>query len=337
MYYPTMVLFVDDNRAFLDNLSLQLPVDLAFRHHERPSQALLALNDTQSGLSLAEQIFVTSNNVDIFQPSQPVIDIRLDRVLAELQNPGRFERISVVVVDYDMPEMDGLTFCRQIRNPAIKRILLTGQADEKLAVRAFNAGLIDRFILKHDPDVMPTLNQAIMDLQHMYFDKLSRMVVEALPPNNFPYLRDPLFAAEFQRLCQQFNIIEFYLTAAPQGFLILDAAGLCRQLIIKTADALQSHYEIAEDQQAPDTLLAQLASREFIPLFATEHGEYMPECGNGEAHLLPATAIQGRECYYYTIVNRPSLQPLSGTGSYHAFLEWFDQQNECRSHHASPA
>ena len=33
------------------------------------------------------------------------------------------------------------------------RVLLTGQADEQVAVRAFNRGLIDQFIAKQTPDI----------------------------------------------------------------------------------------------------------------------------------------------------------------------------------------
>lgn len=54
------------------------------------------------------------------------------------------ETVSVVVADFMMPEMDGITFLRQFRevNPVATRILLTGYADKENAIRAINeAGL----------------------------------------------------------------------------------------------------------------------------------------------------------------------------------------------------
>ncbi|MGK7311292.1 MAG: response regulator [Candidatus Longimicrobiales bacterium M2_2A_002] len=54
------------------------------------------------------------------------------------------ETVSVVIADFMMPEMDGITFLRQFRelNPQATRILLTGYADKENAIRAINeAGL----------------------------------------------------------------------------------------------------------------------------------------------------------------------------------------------------
>ena len=54
------------------------------------------------------------------------------------------ESVSVVIADFMMPEMDGITFLRQFRelNPQATRILLTGYADKENAIRAINeAGL----------------------------------------------------------------------------------------------------------------------------------------------------------------------------------------------------
>jgi putative two-component system response regulator len=52
--------------------------------------------------------------------------------------------ISVVIADFMMPEMDGITFLRRLREsqPEATRILLTGYADKENAIRAINeAGL----------------------------------------------------------------------------------------------------------------------------------------------------------------------------------------------------
>jgi DNA-binding NtrC family response regulator len=54
------------------------------------------------------------------------------------------EQIAVVIADFMMPEMDGITFLRTARElrPLTTRILLTGYADKANAIRAINeAGL----------------------------------------------------------------------------------------------------------------------------------------------------------------------------------------------------
>lgn len=54
------------------------------------------------------------------------------------------EHIDVVIADFMMPDMDGITFLRRSRelSPLTTRILLTGYADKENAIRAINeAGL----------------------------------------------------------------------------------------------------------------------------------------------------------------------------------------------------
>jgi len=60
------------------------------------------------------------------------------------------ESIDAVVTDYDMPGMNGLELLKRLRimKPAMRRILLTGRADVRIAARALNEGCVHRFLLK---------------------------------------------------------------------------------------------------------------------------------------------------------------------------------------------
>ncbi len=68
---------------------------------------------------------------------------------------------AVVVSDFKMPGMDGITFLSQVRNlaPATVRILLTGEANAEMAGRAVNQGQIFRFLQK--PCALKDLRGAI--------------------------------------------------------------------------------------------------------------------------------------------------------------------------------
>lgn len=326
-YYPTTVVFVDDSRDFLANLSLQLDAGLAFRLHDSPVDALVALNGPSGQPSLVERVFSVSRHGDDLPLSHHVIDLNLDNIAREVHNEHRFEQVSVVVVDYDMPGIDGLELCRNLKNPALRKILLTGKADEKVAVQAFNQGLIDRFILKQDPDVIPILNRAIVDLQLAYFENLGRMVMDALALGSHPFLRDALFAGEFRRICTRLNIIEFYLTAFPEGILMLDADGAPSLLIVKTEEDLLGHFEIAYDQAAPPALLDALKSNKVVPHFWRTGGEYRPDCQDWASCLHPATELKGREWYYHAVIANPPGFKLDTVLPYNAFLAWLDRQN----------
>lgn len=63
---------------------------------------------------------------------------------AEALEAVKSEPVDVVVADFMMPEMDGISFLKEVRNlkSHVTRILLTGYADVENAIRAINeAGL----------------------------------------------------------------------------------------------------------------------------------------------------------------------------------------------------
>jgi 1,4-dihydroxy-2-naphthoyl-CoA synthase len=47
-----------------------------------------------------------------------------------------------------IPGMDGFRFCFARKDKNIQKILLTGAADEEIAIDAFNTGCINRFLRK---------------------------------------------------------------------------------------------------------------------------------------------------------------------------------------------
>ena len=60
------------------------------------------------------------------------------------------QRFSVIVSDYRMPGMDGISFLSRVReiNPDIPRVLLTGQADVAAVSKAVNEGELFRCLIK---------------------------------------------------------------------------------------------------------------------------------------------------------------------------------------------
>ena len=58
--------------------------------------------------------------------------------------------VGVVISDYKMPEMDGITFLSSVRErwPSVQRIMLTGQADEAAIEGVVNRSAVFRFLCK---------------------------------------------------------------------------------------------------------------------------------------------------------------------------------------------
>jgi CheY-like chemotaxis protein len=325
-YFPTTVMFVDDNAAFLKNLSLQIEGNIAYKLFSSPINALIEVNAATRATSPATELFSRHTDSDDLSFSRQLIDLNLDDIHRIVHNDRRFDEISVIVVDYAMPEMDGLEFLKNLKNPNIKRVLLTGIADEKIAVKAFNEGLIDRFVTKNDKSALASLNSLIVELQQQYFEQSEKILNDALAIGSQRFLHDPAFNQAFNALCQQNQITEYYLCNNPDGMLLLDAEGRASRLVVYTDTDLQAQFEIAQEQNAPQALLEQLKQGK-VPYFWKTGGYYHPDCANWSDYMHAAIKLHGKQAYHYAMVKGAGPAALNSILCYNEFLDRLDQHN----------
>lgn len=328
-FFPTTVAFVDDNADFLSNLSLQLNANLAFRLFNSPCDALLMLNGSVAPTPLSH-LFSLHQGCEHDQLGHHVINVSLDRVHREVHNEQRFEQISVVVVDYDMPEMNGLDFCRGLKNPYLKKVLLTGEADEELAVKAFNEGVIDRFIRKQHPNAIDQLNRAIYEMQQAYFGQIEKMLSDALAVGTHTFLKDEKFALRFSTIKTELNIVEHYLVCEPDGLLMLDAQGTGYLLMVRSAERYRADYEIAYDQNAPLEILNALRRGIALPYFDRAEDNFNPVYSSKLPTLYPAEEFEGKHWYLYSIIKYPAALNLKYVTAYNEYLEKLDAQSNVK-------
>jgi CheY-like chemotaxis protein len=328
--FPTMVAFVDDNANFLANLSLKLNSTLAFRLFDSSAPALAALRAEAAVAPGPEQFFSLYQNREEFSLDHHVIDLNLSRIHREIYNERRFERYSVAVIDYDMPEFDGLEFCRRMGKSPIRKILLTGKADEIIAVQAFNQGLIDRFILKQDPNVIAKLQEAINEMQTAYIMQVERMMEDALAIGQLHFLRDPFFAALFEKIRTEFGAVEYYLCTSPDGMLLLNANGGATFLQVCSEENMQAQYDIAYDNAAPEDLLHALQRREVVPYFWRSRGLYTEQYAQWRPHVHPALMCNGLQRYYCARIENPPGFLLADVLSYREYLDRLDLSGRAR-------
>ncbi len=309
-YFPTTVLFVDDNRHFLQSLPLRLD-----HHHilpklySDPHNALQFLTVDYQIQSFIHRCFLqTGEETGNFHS----IEINVNAIHQEIYNDARFQEVSMMVVDYSMPGLNGLELSRKAKehNPRLKILLLTGEADEKLAVRAFNDGLIDKFLRKDTPDFHQDLNDAIQELQYQYFNHLTELAFDGLiteANSSLACLRDPAYIKLFSDLIANHKIVEYYLTDTWGSFLLLDFQGKPFWLAFKNDQGMEDAYQVAfhADEAFPDDLLAAMEKREKI-LCQHENTLY-DDPKEAEQRLFPAQRLQGKETYYYALIKDPQV------------------------------
>lgn len=325
-YFPSTTIFVDDNRDFLLNFVLQLDEWLAYRIYDSPFDALECIQKKYRELDLlVERCY--SNHKEITKSEPAGKNASPPAILSELHNARRFADISVVVVDYAMPGMNGLEFCRQISNTNIKKILLTGKADEGLAMAALNEGLIHRYIHKSDPDVAELITRSISELQLQFFQDISADLVRLLSLHSPACLSDKTFVEFFRKFCHEEGVVEYYLVDNSGSFLLLDVDANISFLIVKTEAQVRSFYELAREHDVDNQVLERLMRGEKIPAINYSENSSI-KWHDISASLVTATPLIANEKYFYSHVQGLNLFNVRHEGlfSYHSYLQEIDAE-----------
>lgn len=285
-FYPTKVLFVDDDVLFLDQLLPRLSsVRATYDHFLCPKLFVEFINNSPANCFVHKYVrFVDPLAIEHYRH-----DANITNLHEIMQDNSRFEEISVVVIDYDMPMMSGLEASQKINNPHIKKILLTGIADEPIAVEAFHKGLIDAYVRKQDRHLKDKLNAHIYRLQKEYFQEVFAPLTQTLHTYHREIEHYPIFTKEYQQITDKFvlehNIVEHYMYEGVGTKIMLDKQGQVFYLHWKN----ENDFHALKDETLPKALLKKLSTRKYL-LNALD--ETTPS-------LTPAKKLPASEGFYY--------------------------------------
>lgn len=320
--YPTLTMFLDDSPDFMHSLTFRMNSEIARKVFHHPLAALDWLRRMHRLCveNKCEPIQVSSDEPSAsFERHGAVIDI--GQIYRMVMNRYRFAMPAVLVIDYAMPEMNGIEFCRAIGDLPCKKILLTGHAEEKTVIEAFNRKLIDRFIRKNSLDAGKELDAAIVELQHEYFAEQGYVLKDLLSRDSYSFLADPAIEVLVQQLGSHYRFVEYYLFPHPAGILFIDIQGKATLLVIETDSSMITHTEIAQYQGAPPELLIALKELRLVPFFSDTEGMYHNLIGDDWlSYCLPAQVCHGRQDYYWALFDLPSHYLPGEVYSYSEFL-----------------
>jgi CheY-like chemotaxis protein len=303
-FFPTSILVIDDNPRFLKNVSLQLHEDCPYILFDDPEKALRHLTTLDVTRSLFNKYGSVNEEQGTVFDTQYSVNIELASIHKEIYNHARFKKVSVVIVDYAMPTLNGIQFCEQLCNTQIKKIMMTGEADLQIAVEAFNNGVIDKFILKSDPYLKQTLNNSIVELQKRFFYELTESISHSLVKDSRYCLANPKVMAFFEQLCKEHHIVEHHLIDAAGSVILLNAAGIPSWFIIKTKAELEMYYDLALDSGVSQSLCEEIKKGKQIPYFPNADSWCQVTPDDWEKYLYPAHMIHGKETYYYAFLQK---------------------------------
>ena len=246
---PGGVVFLDDDPDYLEMLAEVMPADWHARFFLRPVaciEALLKEKTLRESDAWRQQTIVNRWREGASLIPQILQYWRDDAM-------QRFALTRVCVVDYAMPAMSGLRVLSELTEWTGSRILLTGRADEQLAVSAFNRGLIEKFIPKQSPGLRLHLTTVIQSLRQRPDERYQQLWRATLTLEQDALLCDPLMSQALENLAQQHGWIEHVVMGAPFGMLALDDKGGVSWLQLEPADKLPELAKMAASQGWDDT------------------------------------------------------------------------------------
>lgn len=305
---PSTAVIIDDNRSFLLNITLQLDKNIVAKTFLNPEEALAYIAGKKE-INVYHKILsvdATSSNYS-YSSSHLPMQFDVSKLYEYVYNKDRFLEISVVVVDFDMPQMNGAEFCRQLRKLVklpIKVIMLTGEADTATAVDLFNDGLIDKFILKGRPDLEEILNAAILDMQNNYYRDLSDPLINAISAEQDTALGDPVLSELLKTVRDETSASSCYLIDSSGSFLLLDDNNTPHWLIIKTLSELKEIAAQMEDAGLPDKLVTSLKQGDSMLYYYHSDNYFNDVERTFKDHLYDARKLAGNKEYRYFLTKK---------------------------------
>lgn len=237
---PGTVVFLDDDPDYLEMLALVLPRHWHVKLFLRPTECINYLQ--QEPPFWEADAWNQQQLIEQWRAGKPLIP----QILGYWSKyTERYALTRVCVVDYSMPEMDGLQALGELVEWPGSRVLLTGQADEQIAVRAFNQGLIDQFIAKQTPDISRRLIEAVERLLEAPNPRHEQTWRVTLGPEQNSLLRVPSVSQGLAAIASK-HWVEHVVIGDPFGVLGMDAPGNVSWLQIETREGLKALAELAE-------------------------------------------------------------------------------------------
>lgn len=278
---PGAIVFLDDDPSYLEMLAMVLPREWHVKLYLRPQACI---NHLQQEPPLWEaDAWAQQEMVENWRAGSSLIP----QVLGYWANHHeRFGLTKVCVFDYAMPGMDGLQALGELTNWQGGRVLLTGQADEHVAVSAFNRGLIDQFIAKQTPDISQHLIAVVQRMRVQPQIRHSQIWRSVLTQPQHALLQVPSVSRQLASMAAS-RWAEHVVIGQPFGILGMHADGQVSWLQLESAAGLAELAELAESQGLKATAVDDIrAGRKLMDLELQQAlGQDRP------ARLVPAFSI----------------------------------------------
>ncbi len=301
-YHRTTLLTLDDDALFSSTIAALLAQDFQVKTFQSPEQ-LLQYVATYQAPQANKQLIRDCSEHDQYDTAQhALVDIDITALHAHTKHPNKVDEISIIISDYDMPGMCGVDVFKQLTHLPAKKILLTGAADQQIAIDAFNANVIDRYIRKDSITIAQDIRKHVQMLSSAYFMEQSKPLLNHLEAHRPSPLTDHLFADFFRQWCQEHRINQYSLIDKNGSFCVVDHQQKQHYFVLHTDASLDAFIELNDEEANIEQYLEQITRRDAIPFFGIGVDSWDIEPDSWGKYFHTAQTLQGREKYYWSVI-----------------------------------
>jgi CheY-like chemotaxis protein len=299
-YYPSKWLWIDDDATLLNSMAHVFGKQNTVHPFQSPESCLNYLNKYEP-LLIQKNFLQSSIDDENYGSLQCTpVDFNITSLVNLANNPERYNEITVMVIDYNMPEMDGFSLAQATRHLPVQKILLTGKAQETQAIDGFNSSLIHRFVQKNEADLFKKLSTYLKELSFRYFQQISLPILSHLEAETQLPLSDPIFIDFFENYCEQHQIKEYYLIDKQGSFLCIDREGNRTSLIVQSNRGIDAWLAIYENENNfPSKKITAVKERKEIPFFGIGIEGWEIDTSECSPYFHSSTVLNGREQYFW--------------------------------------
>jgi CheY-like chemotaxis protein len=296
-YYPTQIVSIDDDTKFLKIIERILG-HFSLTKFTSPSSGIDYINETPSQSYIQQAVAPTTSDDDSIKS----MEINLENIYKLNAIKEKQQEVSVLVIDYEMPQGMATEFTPKINNKGTKRLMLTGVGDHHFAINALNEGFIDVYLSKQNEHADKELLQYVEKLEMKYFVDQSQAFLDHYPRLK-QLLTNETIINLFSEICKQYNIQSFYLANNLGAFILFDTNQQPIILNIIDESHLKGMVEFinrSETQQASSFTTEQIEKCERAPVFLCSEKNY-PTLDRWQNYLYPIKKIEKSTLFYSLI------------------------------------
>jgi|GEM_PF-5642548 len=261
-YFPLGVLLLDES----DDTAVETIEALRVRMPERRIERVRSFDEAISYVRHHPLRFTTLPSDPEFNVLDEIGLVDESRIPDIEQLAENAENVGMIIVRKEIDEPGCRDFLRKLLPHRISKVLLTQSVDDAAALKAFNSGLIERYVNADDGNHVAELVGYLRILERNFFDTHNSQFTAIVGESSLPFLTDVVTLHELNGLCRDLDARIVAPSVMPPGLYVVSKADARYFILVADEETVQSRMEIAMGEGVDRTTIDVLKGKKHIYL-----------------------------------------------------------------------